>query len=261
MIKKIAILTIIIYALFNYNEKIENIFYIGITNKDGVRIFSDGLIAKNCNEYKNPINKKYRYINEIGNGIYLIKPSAEVEQIKVYCDMESDNGGWTTIFSKDNMIEQCGQRLSENYGSCNKKGIYQTYSIPDTDNNLEPLRFKLNDVFEKIEFTEVWVGITGYCGVGNNPWGATITFNSETGQPDKTYNEPDPNEGFIISQTSLGVGFGYGNSILNKKKEFFNKKYSLFFNPMKGINNIALIDGKNDNQPCHDKQLFLLKIR
>lgn len=88
-----------IYAIqFNFLASIFNNKNIAIIN--GVRQYRDGTYAKNCNEYKNPING-YKYSGHIGDGLYKIKPDSN-PAFQVYCNMTGgvwDNfaGGYTLV--------------------------------------------------------------------------------------------------------------------------------------------------------------------
>ena len=73
------------------------------------RKWTNWKFAKTCKEYKNP-SSPYTYVWDTGDGIYIIKPSANPE-FKVYCDMTTDSGGWTRFvdikwdYSKQNAID------------------------------------------------------------------------------------------------------------------------------------------------------------
>ncbi|EFC39678.1 predicted protein [Naegleria gruberi] len=53
--------------------------------------YADGTYARSCKEYRNPIAPRM-YLGE-GSGLYQIKPGNTV--MTVYCDMDTDGGGWT----------------------------------------------------------------------------------------------------------------------------------------------------------------------
>lgn len=74
---------------------------ISINLKNNAREYSDGTYASSCNEYKFPTNKKYVYKGDIGSGTYLISPYKDSVK-KVFCDMDSEGGGWTLITSANN---------------------------------------------------------------------------------------------------------------------------------------------------------------
>ena len=60
------------------------------------RRWSDGTLAANCREYRNPAGS-YIYGGDVGNGAYTIDPSGNGTGFSVYCDMEFDGGGWTNV--------------------------------------------------------------------------------------------------------------------------------------------------------------------
>lgn len=69
-----------------------------IVSHSGGRIWSDGKIAKSCNEYRNP-KGLYQYSGATGDGTYTIDPDGDgmIAPFNVTCDMTTDGGGWTAI--------------------------------------------------------------------------------------------------------------------------------------------------------------------
>ncbi|MEE2756575.1 MAG: fibrinogen-like YCDxxxxGGGW domain-containing protein [Myxococcota bacterium] len=63
------------------------------TDDDGVRSWSDGTTAKSCQDYRNPPEEFYQ--GNIDSGKYEITTTSGA--ITVYCDMETDGGGWTML--------------------------------------------------------------------------------------------------------------------------------------------------------------------
>lgn len=58
------------------------------------RAWSDNTYAISCDAYLNPVNQIYKYIGNIGDGIYRIQPASFFYSFDVYCDMTNDSGGW-----------------------------------------------------------------------------------------------------------------------------------------------------------------------
>lgn len=80
------------------------------------RIYSDGTYAKTCKEYKNPIVAGNYYAGSTSDGYYWVRNTANGAINKVYCDMTTDNGGWTLItFSRSD----CTAATSWNYTTTN----------------------------------------------------------------------------------------------------------------------------------------------
>jgi hypothetical protein len=72
--------------------KLRDSFTITWNDSEGRR-YTNYRYAKTCNDYKNPI-APYKYDGSIWNWIYIIKPNSD-PSFKVYCDMDTDNWGWT----------------------------------------------------------------------------------------------------------------------------------------------------------------------
>ena len=63
------------------------------------RAWADGSYAPSANAYLHPTGG-YEYRGDIGSGIYRVDPdgrSGPIEPFDVYCDMETDGGGWSVI--------------------------------------------------------------------------------------------------------------------------------------------------------------------
>lgn len=69
---------------------------------NGYRAWSDGTFADNCFEYIVPSATGKRYEGAIGSGVYRIHPSSAPSPIDVFCDMETDGGGWIVIQKRMN---------------------------------------------------------------------------------------------------------------------------------------------------------------
>lgn len=80
------------------------------------RAWGDGTYAPSAEAYRRP-SGPYQYRGETGSGIYRIDPDGRtgpIEPFDVYCDMETDEGGWTLFGDVDgqeysiNGCSQCG---------------------------------------------------------------------------------------------------------------------------------------------------------
>lgn len=101
--EKVVELRIDIAGTCVHNESVELFFpdaanteVIGLVeHMNGYKMWSDGTFAHSAEEYRNP-KAPYRYVGKTGSGIYRIDPDGPgpVEPFDVYCDMETDGGGW-----------------------------------------------------------------------------------------------------------------------------------------------------------------------
>jgi len=66
-------------------------------NDSNGRKYKNNTYAKTCNDYKNPV-APYKYDWDTWNWVYWIKPTTGSSPFKVYCDMTTDNWGWTQFF-------------------------------------------------------------------------------------------------------------------------------------------------------------------
>lgn len=96
--KKIILILVILQSttVWAFGFRFKLFSTMSIKNYGSFRAYSDGTFAKSCLEYKSAITGKYRYIGDIGTGVYKIKPDVNAA-FNVYCDMTTDGGGWTNI--------------------------------------------------------------------------------------------------------------------------------------------------------------------
>jgi hypothetical protein len=63
----------------------------------GYKAWSDQSYAQSCFEYLVPPQGDMYYLGPVGSGVYRIHPSTAPQPFDVYCDMQTDGGGWTVI--------------------------------------------------------------------------------------------------------------------------------------------------------------------
>jgi len=70
-----------------------------VVNGAGGRTWSDGSVARSCNEYLHPVDAGHLYQGTVGDGRYVIDPDGAGAGASwtAYCDMATDGGGWTIL--------------------------------------------------------------------------------------------------------------------------------------------------------------------
>lgn len=74
---------------------------VNIAQQAGYRTWSDGSLAASCKAYRNG-DTTHLYTGATGDGIYRINKTGTPHN--VYCDMTTDNGGWTMTFLGANTV-------------------------------------------------------------------------------------------------------------------------------------------------------------
>ncbi len=70
----------------------------GIADFGGYRAWTDGTFAQSCEGYIRPTTAEHIYAGATGNGVYRIFPGGA--PIDVYCDQNTDDGGWTLLMKQ-----------------------------------------------------------------------------------------------------------------------------------------------------------------
>jgi hypothetical protein len=100
-IKKFFVLLIIAPAAILMTTCSQQAFgTVGISMNNGDRSWSDGSYACSCSAYRNPSDTNgyhYVYDGSTGSGTYKIMPKGAIKPFEVYCDMDTDGGGWTLV--------------------------------------------------------------------------------------------------------------------------------------------------------------------
>lgn len=65
-----------------------------MADSNGVRLWSDGSIPKDCLSYISPPDKFHSYTGQTGDGTYWIKPAGATSAFQIFCDMTTDGGGY-----------------------------------------------------------------------------------------------------------------------------------------------------------------------
>ncbi|PIE85236.1 hypothetical protein CSA08_03180 [Candidatus Gracilibacteria bacterium] len=138
-----------------------------IETQNGARRWEDGAMAKSCYYYKYPEDAGHRYLGEIGDGTYWIKPDATKPAFKVYCDMTNNGGGWTRY------VHMKGPRYHYADTIHCRQGTVISNNEIDCFN---PNRF---GIAAKQLFNDEWNGVKYYYNMQNPaPSTTTLTTNS-----------------------------------------------------------------------------------
>ncbi len=68
--------------------------------REGAREWSDGSVGRTCDDYRRP-PVGFSYSGADGSGYYRIDPDGNGSSTIAYCDMETDDTGWTLCFAYD----------------------------------------------------------------------------------------------------------------------------------------------------------------
>ncbi len=100
---------------------------VNIVMDGGYRSWSDGTYACSCNAYRNPADANgyhYLYEGNTGNGLYKIMPQGALLPLDVYCDMETDGGGWTLVLLNSSYPESPKPTWDQAINNNNTKGSF-----------------------------------------------------------------------------------------------------------------------------------------
>lgn len=92
-----------------------------IAQFSGYRAWADGALASSCEAYRRPVTG-FAYAGATGSGIYRI--SLAGVPTNVYCDMTTENGGWTLI------ARSAPGAASSNFGYNFKTGTISADAVP-----------------------------------------------------------------------------------------------------------------------------------
>jgi hypothetical protein len=221
---------------------------IKIVTKDGVKQYEDGYVPTSAKEYLNP-KPGYLYEGDTGSGIYKIMVAER--PVDVFCDMESDGGGWMyLIVSHATEIDYIKQ-LGDTYSI--EQTLYRSedYGVGWGDNTGNWYGIQ----FYNMPFTEISVYLSGEY---DNPEEGTGYLEMITGASGVVVSFKDENTDAESGQTLIVDGT---EIFRNQKENLVKYKVVSHQNNTGGVNNLVVRMRGDEDVPYTKRYIYMLAVR